>query len=195
MKKFCRLFTVIATVLFVFTFRLETIAQSAPVNKLGLSLLGESFSYKNGISPSIGFIWDRKVKGHNGFETGLFFRTSLDRERLFTNWDYNNTTIYDVRENYITIPILYKYSSDILNVSGGLSMEYYLGWKQTGGEPIGFMRFSDAIFDLGPIIKIGRTISMGGNLVIEPEIRLGNYAVDGGFFYGAGLQIKNILTN
>lgn len=187
--------TVIATILFVFSFQEKSIAQSDPINKVGISLLGEPHDYTSGISPSIGIVWDRRINGKRGFETGIFFRSTIDRERLIFDSDHMNPIIYDVRKSYVTIPLLYKITTKHINISSGFTLEYYLGWKQAGGENIGQTRFSDFLFDTGPMIKLGRSISMGGNLEIEPEIRYGYKMIQSGGFYGVGLQIKNILSN
>lgn len=195
MKKSFWPISLVALILFAFSLQEESFAQSDPINKVGLSLLGEPHAYTNGISPSIGIVWDRRINGKKGFETGIYFRSIVDRQRLIFDSDYMNPIIYDVRKSYITIPLLYKISTKHINISSGFAIEYYLGWKQVGGENLGQTRFSDFLFDSGPMIKFGRSISMGGRVEIEPEIRYGYKLIQGGQFYGIGLQIKNILTN
>lgn len=135
--------------------------------RLGLNITTNINQLYN-IEPEIGFVFEKQATVHSGFETGINYRT-YQRELYFL---VNNQSYYPlIIEKYISIPVSYKFYSKIINAGLGATFDYYVDWKQTGGngEMTSYMP-GDEYF-LGLIGKISKPIFLGDNFILEPEIK------------------------
>ncbi|RYE25741.1 MAG: hypothetical protein EOP45_04470 [Sphingobacteriaceae bacterium] len=150
-------------------------AYSQRQDLIGLNVNGEIYQSK--FNPSIGVTFEKQFSKHNGFESGIFYRTLKSSEQIYfvatpSFYIYSLT----VSERYLTVPVLYKYYSRILNFSAGPTANLYVGWKQKdNGSPVHIDAYDiDPKFKVGFLTKLSKVIPLNKQLVIEPELRFGS---------------------
>jgi len=136
-----------------------------------------------------GFAYEEQIFKHHGYEFGLNYRSkTIDNYITINNndWDIN------IRENYLNLPISYKFYSNIVNFTTGISFDCFLGGNYLTEIPnVEFGRFdiNPKLF-VGWNFKIGKEISLTEKFVLEPEIQY-NPIFDYGYsFYGATIKLK-----
>lgn len=143
------------------------------------------------LKPEIGIVFEQKVTNHSGFEAGLNFRTN---ETLISIHLGNNYEHLSVNEQYVSIPVLYKFYSKILNAGIGVTYDYFIGWRQLSGKSdITSYRTSNDYL-IGLLGKISKPIRLSEKLVLEPEVKF-NYMIQplDRYYVGAGLVVKYLL--
>jgi hypothetical protein len=168
------------------------LSQDLKGDLLGVSVLGE-YTPDSGVTPSVGFVFERKLSPRSGIESGIFYRTNKTK----TYWDlispegdpiYGYTT---VRESYLRLPVLYRYYTEAVTVSVGPTLEAFVGWDQVSPEDAIVTAYKRSpSFDLGPLLKVSKLIALRGNLILEPEFRFGIMARSSTAHYGLGIQLK-----
>ena len=171
-----------------------TICFSQPKTTVGLNLTGEKTSSSDFVV-GIGGTLERQIKNHYGFETGLYYRTFEVHQQVFV--DGSLYGFHNIKEKYLSIPILYKFYSSILNFSLGPTFDVYLGWKQMNkGITFETDHYTvNAKFHVGLIGKISKTIALTDRILLEPEIRYNPVFFNHRSFYGAGISFKYTLVN
>lgn len=155
-------------ILILLVFQFQTTILSQQKTRLGLNLTTNLDQYTN-FKPEIGFLLERQVTKHSGFELGVNFRT-YQQNFLFI---IDNQSTYPVlNERFISIPVSYKFYSNIVNAGVGITYDYYLGWKQLGGDTDLTSYLPGDDYFLGFIGKISRQISLGDNFILEPEAKI-----------------------
>lgn len=154
------------------------------VNLNGLLATQSRFNLGFGIS------YEEQIIKHHGYEFGLYYR-SKTREFLLTA-DNNNNYDIEVREGYLNLPISYKFYSNIVNFTTGISFDCFLGGKYLTEIPT----IELSSYDIDPKLcvgwnfKIGKEIALSEKLILEPEIQY-NPIFDYGYsFYGATIKLK-----
>lgn len=149
---------------------------------------GESFELGSGIS------FERIITKHSGFETGIYYHSYSSNE---TSGSGNNRVNYTIRENYLSIPFLYKFYSSSVNVSSGPVLEYYLGYTQKNTKPGSVLYPYEKVgnkVNLGGTVRLGKSFSLPKRVVIEPDIRFSFFSnhIRGylGFGIGAKYRLK-----
>ena len=163
---------------------ISTLAQKQ--NKIGIEVTAERTGGE--FTTGLGVTFDHQVSQHNGLESGIFYRTNKS-EYLFNL--QNQLSTYTIIEKFISVPILYKYFSPILNLSAGPTLDFYLGWKQKHIENnvlINSYSLSKNVF-VGFMIKAGKPINLSDKMILEPEARL-NPIIGSNTVYGFGLALK-----
>ena len=176
--------------LLIFQFQTTILAQQE--TRLGLNLTTNIDQFSN-IKPEIGILFERKITNHSGFETGINYRTYQQNFLFIID---NQSTYPTLNEMFISIPISYKFYSKIVNAGLGITYDYYLGWKQLGGstELTSYLPGND--YFMGLIGKISRLISLGDNLILEPEIKFNLLIIPSErHYFGFGLITKFDLHN
>jgi hypothetical protein len=140
------------------------------------------------IRNNFAFSYEKQISKHNGLEIGLNERGS---ER-YTVGSYSNGTFqtFNVLENYFTMPFLYKFSSNILNLSTGVSFDYFVGWKDItkfGDTELTSYSINPKI-QVGWVFKISKSIPLTTKFLLEPEIYF-NPIFNYGYSY-SGLSMK-----
>jgi len=144
------------------------------------TLVGLNFNselYPEIVKPSIGATLERQITRHSGVETGLYYRTQLS-SGIITHTDASGSHDYSftVSQRHLTLPVLYKYYSKVINFSAGPTLDFYLAWKQKDNEFPYQMKSYDveSIIKIGFLTKVSKVISLNEQLVLEPEIRFGS---------------------
>ncbi len=127
-----------------------------------------------------------------GFETGLFYRMYTDQ--LITGLDPAYLWV-DIKQKYLSIPILYKVSTKVLNISIGTNIDYCFGVQSvlnnTYSYPKGeapFFQYNNPYqkFYFGLIGKISKDFNINKQLQLEPQLRYSQYFSNNKNYYGLG---------
>jgi len=161
------------SLLFAIGFSMNAYSQQQSL--IGLNVNGDVSPSK--FRPSIGLTFEKQFLEHSGFETGLYYRTS-NLSGVITYMDesgfYSNSFV--VSQRYLTVPVLYKYYSKILNFSAGPTVDFYLGWKQKNNSlstQISNLEV-DRKVNVGFLVKAGKMIPLSKQFLLEPELRFGS---------------------
>lgn len=180
------------TVLLFFLIFSKSVAQDEKTDFIGVLLSGEF--HENKLNPNLGFFWENRLSPKSGFELGVFYRT--DRESMFVSIsDPRIGTIAETitfRKDFITVPVLYRFSTRFAAFSLGPNVDIFSGWDQINKNLISLDRYTKSpVVELGALLKVGREIPIKGTLILEPEIRAGVRSI---FYYssymGFGIKLK-----
>lgn len=139
----------------------------------------------------IGAVVEYNITKHSGMESGIYYRTFPMHYYLYTSQDYFLVTI---AERYLSVPILYKFSSRIINVSAGPTFDFFLGWKQKNSKSvIDINEYNIPSFNLGVMLKLSKNIRLTDLVTLEPEIRLNSILSAGRGYAGIGIAGKYLL--
>ncbi len=161
---------------------------------MGINLTGEITSSSDFVI-GVGGTFEKQFKKHFGFETGLYYRAfELNGEVRTETYVYG----YNIKEEYLSVPVLYKFNSSLLNFSVGPTFDIYLGWKQTNKNYVSYRLDKYDVnkkFIVGLMGKISKSIDLTPKILLEPEIRYNPIFLNQRSFYGIGMAIKYKLVN
>lgn len=163
---------------------------------IGLNLTGERTSSSDFVT-GLGTTAEKRIAKHHGFETGIYYRTF--KVHLYV---YVNGLIYGdhhpIREKYLSLPVLYKFYSSLINFSAGPTFDLYLGSGQFVKVPFPGRLIPytvDDKFHVGLLGKVSKSIILKKRILLEPEIRYNAIFYQKRSFYGAGLSLKYVLSD
>lgn len=125
--------------------------------------------------PLMGFVAEHRKTKHSGLETGLQYRSMQNTFGMSVQvgTSFSHYTVR-VNEHHLTLPILYKYYSRIVNIAAGPSFVFYLGYGAKADNPD--VTINDytrtPTFDIGALIKISKPLNVSDKLILEPEFRV-----------------------
>ncbi|MEO6948710.1 MAG: hypothetical protein ABI123_03690 [Ginsengibacter sp.] len=139
--------------------------------------------------PGVGATFEYKLTKHSGLETGLFYRTYKVSGYAYSTEFFQN---FIIAERHLSIPILYKFYSSIVNFSVGPTIDFYLGWRQKMGKSvIEIDTYNiDPTVGLGAMLKLSKTINLSEKLLLEPELRLNPILGNSRAYGGLGIALK-----
>lgn len=136
------------------------------------------------------FSYENHLSKHNGFEIGLNQRSS----EQFTISSFSDGTFqtFHIIENYLTMPLFYKFSSNILNISAGISFDYFVGWRDITkfGETELTSYIVNPKFKVGWAIKLSKNIPLTTKFQLEPEVYFNPIFKYGYAYYGLSMKLK-----
>jgi len=136
--------------------------------RLGIDLTS-NYDENTSFKPEAGLIFERQFSKHSGIEAGLNYRTNQVQLYMI----YNNESYYPfISEHYISVPLTYKYYTRIINLSLGLSYDYYIGYRQLDDDLTVTSYHMGYDYYMGALAKVSRQICLGDDLVLEPEIKV-----------------------
>ena len=166
-----------------------------------------------GVRPAFGISFERMVNKHNSAEIGIYYRTAIDDNLVVYGVGPGGFVVseqYFILEKFISIPLLYNYRSNTVNISIGPLMDIYAGWKEKKhvsnpptavAVPLQEYKFDHNLL-WGAMAKISKTFKLSGKLLIEPYVYVNpiftSYSLYSGSYsetrqyYGAALTIKYI---
>ncbi|MHA4842957.1 porin family protein [Flavitalea antarctica] len=176
-------------VIFLCTCSMGTFAQKSTL--VGINVIAQ---LADGLPhPGVGATIERKFSRNIGLESGLYYLTYRNDFNIIIYGPNQAEAIpVNVLESYLSLPILFKYYSRIVNVSIGPAFNAYLGYSTKNDK-------SDLLitdYNVNPaisataIIKLSKTFTLRDNLVLEPEVRYGEYITDESNFAGFGIAMK-----
>jgi hypothetical protein len=172
--------------LFLFT-SMSMIAQKQEFIGVGInSEIMNSAIMRTGFTLS----YENQLFKHCGFEVELNQRS---QDQYLTipigNGTYQSSHI---KEDYLNLPILYKFYSDIVNLSTGITFDYFVGWKDL--TKFGSVELSSYSVDpklyVGWVFKVSKTIMLSPKFILEPEIQFNPIFKYGDSYTGASLKLK-----
>src|SRR5258708_6114728 len=102
-------------------------------NRIGVSLLADKASTA-GARAAIGVSFERMVNKHNSAEIGIYYRTTIDDNiKVYSPSSGGNFIISEqffILEKFVSIPLVYNYKSNTINISIGASADIYTGWEE-----------------------------------------------------------------
>ena len=141
------------------------------------------------------FSYEKQLSKHSGFEIGFSQRSA---DQYFDGLIGINTyQTFHVMENYVTIPFLYKFYSDIVNISTGLGFDYFVGWKDITkfGETELTSYNPNPKFYMGWVVKLGKTFPLSNKFYLEPEVMFNPIFKYNYSYYGVSLKLKYNLPS
>jgi len=147
--------------------------------------------------PSLGFglLYENQITKHHGFEIDINYR-SYRLDYLYTNPLSGVADLsFKVRENYLSIPVYYKFYSNVVNLSAGLTFDYFVNADNlseiTNIEMSSYKL--DPRFFVGCIFKVGKKFQLSNKFAIEPELYYNPIFSYGYSYYGASVKLKYSL--
>lgn len=180
---------------FLFLFN-GSFAQETKFNYVGV-LLAWELQYQE-VRPNLGFFYERQLSPKGGLELGIFFRT--DVTSLFVSIqqpDFNIAETVDIREGYINIPILYRFSTRFAAFSLGPTVDIFSNWNQIDENLIKVEDYTrNPNVEIGALLKIGKEIPLKGSALLEPELRMGfrSFVFPEGYI-GIGVKLKEMFNS
>lgn len=165
MKKITLLF-----VLFLF-FIVNTYCQKRSL-QVGIKILNE-LTFYNGFVPGFGSQLIYQKGKHSAIETGIFYEIAPVGFDIYVNNSYYGHGV--INERRISIPVLYRFNSSILNFSVGPAMSYFIGWKTksiTPGSTIN--NFTDNTLQVIGSAAVSKKVNLSNTIILEPEIKFNN---------------------
>lgn len=156
---------------------------------LGIDFTNDVVNDGEYLRPGVGLNIARTIGKHSGIEAGVYYRSYLESAFFRLDGHYYDV---DIRENHLSIPVLYKFSSRIVNLSAGPSFEVFLGWKQksfTAEVEVDNYEI-DPEYNLGVMFKLGKDLRLSEKLVFEPELRFNPIFGLERVYLGLGLKLK-----
>lgn len=100
-------------------------------------------------------------------------------------------------ERFISVPVLYKFYSRLVNVSAGMSFDFYVGFRHKNkSQQITVTDYNiDPNMALGVQLKISKPIRLDDRLILEPELRLNPVITYNRAYGGLGITAKYQLKN
>ncbi|WP_111670074.1 hypothetical protein [Algoriphagus litoralis] len=147
--------------------------------------------------PNLGLFYEKQFTARSGIELGLFYRTDINEN--FVSIDESGITISEtitVRERYVNVPLLYRYSSRFAAFSVGPTVDFFSGWNQIDKNLIQVENYTRTpSVEIGALVKIGKEILLKETLILEPELRMGFRTFSSPVGYiGMGVKLKRRLS-
>ena len=150
---------------------------------------GENMILNNKVGMLIGFSYERKFHNNFGAETGILYRAN-PVNIYFPDVNINQRTII---EGFVSVPVLLKFYSGIINISLGGCFDYFIG----GYDPQPMLYSKLIAYDINPkyflgiVCKVSKDIKISEKLILEPELKYSAYPPPGDFsYFGIGIKVK-----
>ena len=84
-----------------------------------------------------------------------------------------NTAAFTISERLLSVPVLYKYYSSIVNASIGPTFDFFIGWNQRNKtDALVVNNYTvDPNLTMGILVKLSKSIAINTRLLLEPELR------------------------
>lgn len=177
----------ILTVLFLFI----TCALSAQQQFVGVSLNSERKEHAN-VRLGFGVLYEYQLSKQHGFEIDLNYRSKNEKMWLPISISNNNEQLFEIRESYLTMPVLYKFYSNVINVSTGITFDYFIGWNSiTEVENVQLTSYSmNPKLYVGWAFRVSKSIPLSPRFILEPQIQFNPIFKYNYCYYGADVKLK-----
>lgn len=178
-------------------------------NELGLSLYLErspevttkippgAYKKTKGSWESIfGLSYERLFTTHSGLALEVKFRKSRNELQIPVASGASNIQMLYLTavENIISLPLLYRYHSRIVNISAGPTVEYFTSARQPDryAPPLGDYKtyFVEQELSLALFAGISKTLPVGAKMLVEPALYYNRVLSFERSYYGASLGVK-----
>ncbi|WP_114790682.1 hypothetical protein U0035_19880 [Niabella yanshanensis] len=126
-----------------------------------------------GVNPQLGLVYERKFTNHSSLELGARWMFAHFKSTGFTQ-TATGKAYHRTQESYdyFSMPVLYKFTSSIVNVSAGPVLNLMTGKFETN-ESWSTIRSFEKPFNtlnVGAMFKVGKAIHFKNRFVLEPEV-------------------------
>lgn len=195
-----------------FLFSLLTISYAAycqKKNEFGIVLQGENTARhseeinpgatKNSHTdwrPGFGAQYERILGKHSSAILGVKYRSAINDIYIAvpTIVNFTDYAHFLVKENFLTMPVQYKYSFSFVSISAGTSLDYFLSWKDLQKyyyAPLqSYDRFLDKKLSIGLLGSISKKISIDKKVMLEPTVYYNRILSFDRTYFGGSLEIK-----
>lgn len=144
---------------------------------------------QSGFNLGAGFEYEEQLVKHHGYQFGLNYRSKTSDNYFIINNNYVNV---NVRQNYLNLPISYKFYSNIVNFTTGINFDCFLGGDYLTEIPnVEFGKYDlDPKLYVGWNFKLGKAFNLTDKFVLEPELQYNPIFSYGYSFYGAIINLK-----
>lgn len=135
----------------------------------------------------LGIQVNHKLSDKYSIETGVNYRSAVS-EYLF-QIDPMSSFNAKVRENYLWTPILIKRHGKFANISGGFTIQKYVGYTDlTENSNTEITKHNvNPDWGWGTMVKLGHSIAIGERFLLEPEISANFLIYEEVFIYNLGV--------
>lgn len=122
--------------------------------------------------PEAGLKLNIPLSKHSQFETGLFYQIRKNDGTFSIN---NDLYIFNVNERYLVVPLIYKFSSQFINLSFGINQNYYVGWGAASviDENVQIESYStEDTYLFGVQGALSKSLRLSNQLSLEPLIKV-----------------------
>jgi hypothetical protein len=172
----------------------ETPIQAESINP------GVTKATHNNLNLGFGAMYEVAYNKHSSTEIGLKYRHAINSLKVAIATAPGNIDFlhFDVIENYISLPILYKYNTRIFTISAGPSLDYFLSWNQQKETPYdatlpSYKPFMDKNLSLGLLMSLSKTIKVEKKIAVEPSIYYNPVLSYKRTYYGISVTTKYVL--
>jgi len=160
---------------------------------VGLAFTAETSG--NHFRPGFGATIEHKFTRKSGIESGLYYRNySQNNTYMFANSSGTGLVPYTLMivEKFISVPVLYKFYSRLVNVSAGMSFDFYVGFRHKNkSQQLTVNDYSiDPNMAVGVQVKMSKPIRLDEKLILEPELRLNPVITYNRSYAGIGITAK-----
>lgn len=151
--------------------------------KLGYDVTGA------GTRTGFSFFYENQLAKHHGFEVGFGQRNA---DELYSVYIDGNELSGRVLETYLTMPIVYKFYSNIVNLSTGFSVDYFANWKDMSKHSTYTLTDYrvNPKFSFGWIISMSKPIPLSTRFNLEPEITFNPILFNYNSYFNIALRAK-----
>lgn len=122
------------------------------------------------VAPDFGASFEAQFTRHSGLETGLYYRNIKFREGFVSNHHGEPVPVPQTNARYLSLPIMYKFYSRILNFSVGLSFDYLIAHTTHA-----YTHYVPDKLILGVATKVSKEFVLVDNLIIELSFNFNPY--------------------
>ncbi len=140
--------------------------------EVGAKLINEHFQSNGwGIGPGGHLVY--KVSKHSGIESGLFYQSKPVRFYIYFSNGVSTDIYYGkVADRRLLLPVLYRFSSKLLNFSVGPELGYFIGWKTKSASPgLTISSYDTNNLQFSFSAGISKSFNLSKSLILEPEVR------------------------
>jgi hypothetical protein len=148
------------------------------------------------LRPSAGIVAEKRFTRHSGIESGLYYRRQVYTTHLLVQGPNGLLPVYfTVVQKFLSVPVLYKYYSRIVNVSVGPTFDLYVGWRQKNkSQNINVTSHNvHPDFSFGFMGKISKSFKLNSKIFLEPEVRYNPNFTYENEYVGFGVAAKYMI--
>ena len=112
---------------------------------------------------------------------------------IATGANFTDYAHFLVAENFLTIPIAYKYNYSFVSISAGTTFDYFFSWKeqrQSYAPLQTYDKFLDKNFSIGLLGSISKKIPIDKRIILEPTVYYNRMLTFERTYFGGSLEIK-----
>jgi len=176
-------------IIFLFAFMaINLIAQRQEF--IGIGAVSELY-HGGMLYDNISLLYENQLHKHHGFAMELNRRNGNTNMTMTDNSSLHSYT-FRIQENYLSLPVMYKFYSKIVDISTGFNVDYYVGWKDlSSSNSVELTSHSiTPRLTFGWNFKISKTIPLYNRFYLEPSVFYNPalYAINS--YYGVSLKLK-----